>query len=130
MGSHIRTLAILHIVFAVISVLGGLLALAVLGGLGTLVTVLSGGADFGIGATVLGLIGGFVFLTAAFLALPGLIVGIGLLNLKPWARVCGLILSGLELLNMPVGTALGLYGLWVLLQPESERLFEQRRFAV
>jgi len=29
------------------------------------------------------------------------------------------------LLSVPIGTALGIYGLWVLLRPETEALFVQ-----
>lgn len=126
MSSHIRTLAILHIAFAVVAMLGGLLALALFGGLATFVGFAAGGADAGIGSAVLGIVGGAIFFFTFVLALPGLIVGIGLLNFRPWARVGGIILSALELLNVPIGTALGLYGLWVLLKPESEALFAER----
>jgi hypothetical protein len=34
-----------------------------------------------------------------------------------------IILSALDLPGVPIGTALGVYGLWVLLKPETERLF-------
>jgi hypothetical protein len=59
------------------------------------------------------------------LALPGLIAGWGLLAYKPWARILGLVLSVLNLLNIPVGTALGIYGLWVLFNKDTERLFSR-----
>jgi hypothetical protein len=59
------------------------------------------------------------------LSLPSLIVGYGLWNLRPWARIMGIVLSVLNLLNIPFGTALALYGFWVLLQPETEALFRQ-----
>ncbi len=57
----------------------------------------------------------------------GIIVGIGLLHRQPWARMCSLVLGSLSLLDMPFGTALGIYTLWVLLPAESER--EYRRIA-
>jgi hypothetical protein len=126
MGSHIKTLAILHIAFAVVSMLGGLIGFAFFGGLAAFIGVAGGGFDAGIGSALLGLAGSIIFFFAFVLALPGLIVGIGLLNHRPWARVGGIVLSALELLNVPIGTALGLYGLWVLLRPESEALFAER----
>jgi hypothetical protein len=46
-----------------------------------------------------------------------------LITFKPWARVLAIILSALHLLNIPFGTALGIYGLWVLLSNEGERCF-------
>ena len=35
-----------------------------------------------------------------------------------------LLLGSVDLLLLPYGTALGVYGLWVLLREESKRLFE------
>jgi hypothetical protein len=36
-----------------------------------------------------------------------------------------IVLSALELMSVPIGTALGIYGLWVLLSPGAEQLFRQ-----
>ena len=72
---------------------------------------------------VLGAIGAFVFLLLLVLSLPGLIGGFGLLQFKPWARILVIILSVFELLSVPFGTAIGIYGLWVLLNVQTERLF-------
>ena len=49
------------------------------------------------------------------LSLPGLITGIGLLKFQPWARIVGLVFGAINLINIPFGTILGVYGLWVLL---------------
>jgi hypothetical protein len=37
------------------------------------------------------------------------------------------VLSGLNLMNIPIGTALGAYGLWVLLSKDGSVLFEPGR---
>ena len=123
MATHVRILGILHIVFACIGVLVGLGLLILFGGLATLVTLQEGGHDALVGATVLGGIGSFIFLLMLVLSIPGLIAGIGLMRFRPWARILTIILSALELLNFPFGTALGIYGLWAMFQPETERLF-------
>jgi len=47
------------------------------------------------------------------------------LHFRPWSRLLALIMSGLELVSIPFGTALGIYGFWVLLKPETEQLFNQ-----
>jgi len=52
---------------------------------------------------------------AVLFFLPGLIGGLGLLRAKPWARTIIIVLSFLIVLAFPVGTALGGFGLWVLL---------------
>jgi hypothetical protein len=57
------------------------------------------------------------------ISLPGLIAGVGLLQFKPWARILAIIISALDLFGFPFHTALGIYGLWVLLNRETEQLF-------
>lgn len=42
------------------------------------------------------------------------------------ARVALIVISALNMLAVPVGTAIGAYGLWVLMSPESDPLFEPR----
>ena len=44
---------------------------------------------------------------------------------EPWARVLALILAFLDLINVPFGTALGVYTLWVLLPAQSEEDYEK-----
>lgn len=56
----------------------------------------------------------------------GLIAGWGLLNWKDWARTLSLVLGAINLLNLPFGTAIGIYTLWVLLPENSEREYRQR----
>jgi len=51
----------------------------------------------------------------------------GLLEREPWARTLALVLGFLSLFKVPVGTALGIYTLWVLLPAQSEQ--EYRRLA-
>jgi hypothetical protein len=68
-------------------------------------------------------VGPLFSIVAVFLFLPGLIGGIGLLRLQPWARILIIILSGLEVLNFPIGTVLGGFGLWVLLDREVRTAF-------
>ena len=57
------------------------------------------------------------------ISLPGLITGIGLLKYQSWARIVGIVLAAINLINIPFGTALGIYGLWVLLNKQTEPLF-------
>ena len=68
-------------------------------------------------ARILPIVGMAVGLLLAALALPGLIAGYGLLTHKPWARILAIVVGILSLLNFPLGTAIGIYSCWVLLQP-------------
>jgi len=56
--------------------------------------------------------------TLVILAAGGLRVGLGLMQKQPWARMVAIILGVLALLHPPLGTALGVYTLWVLLADE------------
>jgi uncharacterized membrane protein len=56
-------------------------------------------------------------------SIPDIIAGIGMLERRPWARILGIVLSILGLLNFPLRTVAGVYGLWVLFNPETEARF-------
>jgi len=55
----------------------------------------------------------------------GFLTGWGLLQHEGWARVLALVMAFLALLSVPIGTALGIYTLWVLLPSESEKEYAQ-----
>jgi len=57
----------------------------------------------------------------------GLVGGIGLLSLYPWARYLIIIVAALGCLNIPIGTLKGVYSLWVLLQDDTIKLFERNQ---
>ncbi|MBA3974075.1 MAG: hypothetical protein C0504_07650 [Candidatus Solibacter sp.] len=126
MQFHVKLLAVLHIVFACLAILVGLGLFVMFGGLAAIVAVTESGSDAFAGMAVLGAIGTFLLVLLLVLSLPGLISGVGLLYMKPWARILGLVVSALNLLSFPFGTALGIYGLWVLVNQETGRLFDQR----
>jgi hypothetical protein len=54
----------------------------------------------------------------------GFIAGWGLLQREPWARVIALVLGFISLFNVPFGTAVGVYTLWVLLPAQSEQEYD------
>jgi amino acid transporter len=58
-------------------------------------------------------------------AAAGFCVGWGLLHREPWARIVTIVLAFLALFNVPFGTALGIYTLWVLLPAESDVDYEK-----
>jgi hypothetical protein len=47
-------------------------------------------------------------------AVASLAVGLSLLQRKPWGRALAMVLGILVLVRIPIGTALGIYTLWVL----------------
>ena len=73
------------------------------------------GPDFFLGLFTI--LGAYLLLKA----IAGFLAGWGLLQKEPWARTLTLVLGFLELLNVPFGTALGVYTLWVLLAPNADQ---------
>jgi hypothetical protein len=129
MADHVKILAILHIVFGALSLLAALLILVIFGGVAGIVSVSDASHDPNayLAVPVLGVVGTVIFGLLLLLSLPGVLAGVGLLKFQPWARILTIVLCALNLLNVPFGTALGIYGLWVLLNSETERLFAARR---
>lgn len=116
MRSHVQVVAWLHIALGVLGVLGaGIAFLAIAGG-----GLLSGELEaIAVTGTVAALVAGFIFL----ISVPGIIAGVGLLTYRPWARMLTLVVAVFELLNVPLGTALGIYTFWVLLNERTKPLF-------
>jgi hypothetical protein len=55
----------------------------------------------------------------------GFIAGRGLLHREPWARTWVLVLAFISLfLNIPIGTAIGVYTMWVLLPGQSQQEYD------
>jgi hypothetical protein len=113
---HITVVAALRIGFGALGVLIGLTAFALIVGGGLLFQDRNAIAITSVVGTV---IAGFL----GVLSLPSIIAGAGLLRRKSWARILSLILAALDLVNVPVGTLLGVYTIWVLLQDQTEELF-------
>jgi hypothetical protein len=122
MQTHVKVVGAL---FIVLSALGILLAVGVgaIFGMAGMAGAAADSEDAALAIPILGITGGLVTLFLLVLSLPGLATGIGLLMFKPWARILGIVLSALQLLGFPVGTAIGIYSLWVLLNKDTERLF-------
>jgi len=56
-------------------------------------------------------------------AIPFLVAASGLLRFKRWARPVAIGLSALSVPIFPIGTAVGVYGLWALCSPETKAAF-------
>lgn len=127
MRDHVRILGYLHIVFGALGLFGALIVMLIFGGAAGIVGLADPhDADaWHIAIPIIGIVGTAITMLVLALSIPGLVAGVGLLRLRPWARILTIVLSALNLLNVPIGTALGIYGLWVLLQAETERLFAQ-----
>lgn len=124
MLTHVKVLAVLYIVMSGIGLLFALLIFFALGTAASIVGMSASPDDAAIAMPILGITGTALSVFLLLLSLPGLVTGWGLLKLRPWARILGIVLAVIGLINFPIGTAVGVYGLWVLLTKETERLFE------
>ncbi|HYM75842.1 MAG TPA: hypothetical protein VE377_07675 [Candidatus Dormibacteraeota bacterium] len=73
------------------------------------------------------------FLTALFTTLGiiilakaafGFLAGWGLMQRETWARAIALVLAFISLFNIPFGTAIGVYTMWVLLPGQSQQEYD------
>lgn len=119
MEKHINIVAALQIGFSILGLVVGGIIFTVFVLLGSFIDEPDAQVVFGIIAKVV-----VVFIT--ILSIPGIIAGIGLMKRKEWARILSLILSVLDLVNIPVGTAVGAYSIWVLVQPEVIEMFKPK----
>ena len=122
MATHVRILAWLNIA---LGALGVLAALVVFAGAQIIPAILNHAAsdEAAIPVALVQMIVTIVMSIILVMSLPCLVLGFGLHNFRPWARVLGLVLAAVNLLNVPFGTAISLYSFWVLLKPETEALF-------
>jgi hypothetical protein len=119
MEEHIKVIAILWLVSGAFWLFGALFFLVLMFGISFFPEVQAEG------------VGGMMrwFSTAFFIPIgvaiiPQISGGIGLLKRKPWGRTLILIVSVLALVFFPLGTALGIYSIYVLTHQETIRLFD------
>jgi hypothetical protein len=127
MDQHIRVLGVLSIVCGALGVLGAVAILAVFGGVIGIVGAASPHSVHpAVAPSVLAVVGGAIALLLLLLSAPSIVAGVGLVRLRNWGRILGVVVSVLHLLNFPFGTALGAYGLWVLSSDRSREAFLSR----
>lgn len=117
MEKHINVIAALRIGFSILGLLVGGIIITMFYFIGDLV-------DDSEAELVLSIIAKVAIVLIIILSIPGLIAGIGLFKRKEWARILTLILSVLDLFNIPIGTAIGAYSIWALVQPEVVEQFK------
>jgi hypothetical protein len=123
MQTHVKVLGGLYLVVSGVFLALALFLAVAMGGAAGIVGAAADPQDAAIAIPVLGIAGTMLIIILAAFALPGLIAGYGLLTLRPWARITGIVLSAVGLIYVPFGTVLGAYGLWVLLHNQTEQLF-------
>lgn len=117
MEKHINIVAALQIGLSIFNLLIALLIFTVL-------KLVGGFVDEPNANTILSLVADVISIVFIVLSLPGIFAGIGLYKRKEWARILTLVLSILEVFNFPFGTAIGIYSIWALVQPENVNSFQ------
>lgn len=103
--------------------MGGLYALM---GLGAMV---AGSAEGEASVVVMGAVflflGLFLGLFVAASAVPAFAAAVGIRRRVPWGRIVGFIAAALGMMNFPIGTAVGVFALVVLLDKEAGAEFSE-----
>jgi len=119
---HVRLLALFWLALSAFNTIGGI-ALYIVANT-VLVHHPSAGQESGPPGFLTPLLSAVAILLLAKAAC-GFLAAWGLLQREQWARVVALVLAFVSLFtNIPFGTALGIYTMWVLLPAESEQEYE------
>jgi hypothetical protein len=123
MQTHVKVLGVFFIALSAIGICAAIFFFVGFGAAAGIVGANADAHDAAIAIPIIGIAGTAFVIFMLLLSIPGLIVGIGLLKFRPWARIVGIVLCALNLISIPFGTMLGIYGLWVLLNRDTETLF-------
>lgn len=121
-GRHLQILAVLWFAASALNLIGGVVLMVLANSLFAHIGRFGGIPDMpGFLQPLLSVVGGMILLKA----LAGFAAGWGLLERQPWARPLTLVLGFVSLVNIPLGTALGIYSIWVLLSPRAGEEYRQ-----
>jgi hypothetical protein len=118
MKQHVSFVGAIHVGFGILGLLGALTVFIIFNFAQGFVV------EEPLAEEILSFLGGTLSILIMFFASLGIIGGIGLFSYKPWARILVMIVSAINCLNIPIGTAKGVYSIWVLMQKETMDLFE------
>ena len=125
MTIHVKVLGAVYIALSALGLFFALFLALAVGTASTNVGAAADSQDAAVAIPIIGVAGTALVVVRVIVSLPGLIAGIGLLKFQPWARIVGIVVAILSLINIPLGTIVGIYGLWVLFNKETERLFSE-----
>lgn len=117
MNKHIDVISVLWIVSGALGILIGLFIFWMFIGISYIPDM-----DWE-ASQILKIVGAWAGGIIAFLSIPEIIAGVGLIKRKEWGRILALVVSFLNLIWFPLGTALGVYSIIVLLNDESIKIF-------
>ena len=119
MKQHVTVVAALNIGLGALGVLMAIIAFVVLAGIGLF--LIEEPDAMPILTFIAVIAAGFLLIASV----PDIIGGIGLVKRQSWARILVLILSVIKLINIPLGTIVGVYSIWVLMQDEAVQILDR-----
>lgn len=122
MQQHIKILSILFYIFGALGLIMALVFLIGGAGLATMIATQGNTEDEAAGAFAAGGCMTGIAVLIGLLSLPTILTGWGLSKQKSWARILTIIIAILNLPSFPIGTALGVYALWVMFNDETKAL--------
>ena len=125
MEQHVKIIGVLDIVFGILGVLAGIVMIIAFlaGGAGIGATGQAGAGGAGAALAGVGLVAGLITIAVSGFEIY---VGSQLQQYKSWARIVQIIIGVISLPGFPIGTALGIYYLWAMLNKDTAALFEQQ----
>jgi hypothetical protein len=118
MKKHVTAVGAIQIGFGILGFIGALVIFLAL----SFAKGMVGNED--VPTVVLGFLSIGLPLLIGFFATLNLVGGIGLLSYKNWARILVMIVAAMGCLMIPIGTLIGVYSIWVLMQDDSIKLFK------
>lgn len=121
MHTHVKVVAVLYIVMGALNLLAAMFfvfAFSIAG----IAAGMSGDPDAGVAMPIIGITGTALVIFLLCLSIPLIVVAVGLMRHREWARIAGIVIAALLIFHFPIGTAVGAYGLWTLLNSETARL--------
>ena len=128
MEQHMKILGILNLIYGILGVLVAVVVVLVFG-IPAGMVIADQDPDAAEALSIFGIVGGFIVVLVAIFSVPAFVAGIGLLKYKSWARPWTIVASVLHLFSIPFGTALGVYGLWVMFKDETVALIRAKNLA-
>ena len=129
MEKHISLVGILNIVYESLSILGAFVLFVIAMSFRYFFQFISRYSHHGmdeIPPEIIDIVPFILTVIGIFLlifSIIGLIAAIGVLKKKEWGRITMLVMSFFNLIRIPLGTILGVYTIWALLNDETIRLF-------
>jgi len=129
MEKHIKLVAILNIVYRGLIILGSVVLFVLAAVFGRIMDFVQRQGDLRAGdlprevldiVPIIMVVVGIFMLIVSIVAIIG---AVGVLKRQEWGRITVIVVSFFNLIHIPLGTALGVYSLWVLLNDEIVHIF-------